>query len=278
MWRWMAAMTVLLVCAWPARAEQDPVHAAADEMFAALGERRLLLVDELHGTQEAPRLVAAVVERLSAAGAVTLGMEIMAEDAETAAIARYLDSAGSAADRAALAATPFWGIASERNDGRRTEDLIDLVDAVRRLRAQGRDVTVVPFDAVLATWRRGGSEAREEEMALRLRAAADAMPQGRVVALTGNLHAMHRKRDPAQSGLPEPIGARLRDLEPFSVNVSASDGEAWNCRAGSCGRYPARSRDAHGPMDADAPFHHQIVLPRFTAARPVGAAAPMQEH
>jgi erythromycin esterase-like protein len=240
----------------------------------AAGSHRLILIGELHGTQEAPAIVSRLVRQLSATEPVLLALEIHA--GEQASIRAYLDSDGRPASRDRLLSRAFWQVPPERNDGRRSWDLVAVIESVRRLRLQGRDVGVLALDAS----RPGTSDsaARDAAMARRLRAAYGGLPRGRVVALTGNVHAMRARPSFAPPEMQVPMGAHLRDLDPFSVNVSARSGQFRACTATACAARDAMpAAPATGP-DTGETFDFQVVLPRFrpglliTAARPGGPA------
>ncbi|WP_332077252.1 hypothetical protein [Luteimonas flava] len=106
---------------------------------------------------------------------------------------------------------------------RRSEDVLALIQRVGRLKISGRDVAILPFDPRdLRCYRRGTCEVA---MAQVLRRAHDGLPRGRLVVVTGNVHAMHLRPADAPAGLPaQPMTALLQDLAPYSVNVTAARG------------------------------------------------------
>jgi hypothetical protein len=106
-------------------------------------DRQIVLVGEVHGTAEIPRFALGLVCSFLAAGKpVILGLEHTGE--QQAELNRYLRSAGTADDRRALFEGVNW---SKYQDGRGSVAMFDLVEGMRRLRGQGRDVALFAIDA-----------------------------------------------------------------------------------------------------------------------------------
>lgn len=242
---------------------------AVDELVARMDGRRLVLVGEMHGTQEIPLLAGDAVERLSRAEPLLLALEIHAS--EHAVLADYLRGEGTPAQRALLRQRAYWQVPPERNDGRRSEDMLELVEQVRRLRALGRDVAILPFDVANGVPR--GSDWRDRAMADHLRRAWAALPRGRMLVLTGNVHAMRLRPGYAPAQMPVPMGAHLQDLRPLSIDIAAADGAFWACPAPGCGPVPVVAAPRAGALADTEPFHYRIVLPSFTPARQVERVA-----
>ena len=265
--RWMrsAVLAMTLLCsaaiAAPARDE------TATQIMRHAGDARLIVLGELHGTREMPQLIQELVQAYVAQGTpLHLGLELPAT--ENARLATYLSSNGDAAARQAVRTTSYWRTAGKPHDGRRNEDTLSLIEAVRVLRAQGHDVQVFGFDQVLPA-AQAGTGARDAAMAEALRAHHATLPSdGRLLVLTGNVHAMRTQPE----GLPwPPMTALLLALQPYAVRVDARSGEAWACaQHRQCG---ARSLVAYtGPSplqktDTDRSYDLQIWVPRFSVAR-----------
>ena len=115
--RTLAAL-VLAACshAPPVQHVAAPIPPACTRHVAGLDalikSGAILWFGEIHGSEESPRFVGDVACRAAAAGHVQVGLEIAGD--EQARIDRYLRSAGSPADRAALLDGPFW----HQHDGR----------------------------------------------------------------------------------------------------------------------------------------------------------------
>lgn len=268
-WKPWAACLLLLLAVMPVRAADD-FDDSVRLIRTEAGAHRLILLGEQHGTREIPDLVAALVRSYAAGEPVLLGLEVPRQ--EHAALRRYLGSDGGAQARATLRAGRFWQADDDRHDGRCSHDMLDLIEDVRLLRADGHDVAILPFD--IRPYGGNGSEARDRAMAQRVRVAYSALPRGRLLVLAGNVHAMLRKPDRAPAQMQTPMGQHLRNLDPYAVNIGATTGQLWACRAG-CGPVDARtSYPRSGPIRGgfyDGVFDLQVVLPAFTVARLIGA-------
>jgi hypothetical protein len=270
----LASAVIIASVAWAAVAGTRPAAdaAATQAIVEHVGDRRLVLLGETHGTREIPPLVEALVAQWSAERPVVLALEILRD--EHGALAAYMDSDGGAQAHSALRARPWWNRHDDQNDGRRSEDMLDLIESMRRLRAQGRDVALLAYDV---PYDPADHDARDRAMAQAVRRAHDALPQGRVVMLTGNVHAMLERPAWAPAMMAQPAGSGLRDLAPVSVRIDARSGAYWGCPAGAprCGPQPAgHAPSASGPSRGAYTFH--AVLPRFTPARLVAPGAALR--
>lgn len=250
----------------------ESVPAATDLLLEAIGDHRLTLVGEMHGTRETPALVGAAIEHLAAKGeTVVLALEIA--DREQPAIDAYLASAGTPADRAALLASPHW--AQPPHDGRDSVAMFDLIERMRVLRAGGNDIAVAPFDP-------DGLEDRDRGMADRLRALAAGRAHARILVLTGNMHATVAAPEWLANGgariePPMTAGRYLHDLDPKSVYVHAASGEFWMCTDDDC-KPQAVGSNATGVVPRldksppGQPWHALLILPAVTASPPAVTA------
>ena len=272
---WMAVLILCLAGATGAAlaGAGDNLAGTTERIRSGAGTQRLILLGETHGTRETPGLIAALVAVYAAEGPVLLGLEM--PRSEHVALSRYLASHGSDAARAAVRATPFWTVGDDQHDGRRSEDMLDLIETLRALRGSGRDVAVLPYD-VERSFVQTSRDARDLAMASRVRDAYAALPRGRLLVLGGNVHAMLRKPTPAPAQMQVPMGEQLLDLMPYSVRIDANAGHSWACMT-PCGPLPVTPNTlqdgAPSGMFAQS-YHLQVVLPRFTVARLLGAAPP----
>lgn len=268
MWRPVLAAVVLLClfAATGASAQRDSVETAAAGIREAAGGHRLILLGEKHGTREIPRLVGALVGAYALEGPVLLALEMPAS--EQAHLRRYLASDGSAAARTEMISSPFWTIQGDQHDGRRSHDMVDLVEQVRLLKSQGRDVGLMAYDVERGPAR--GPNQRDQAMATRVRAAYAALPRGRLLVLGGNAHAMLARPDYAPAEMPVPMGYWLRDLAPWSVDIVANSGAFWGCRNDCKAIEITGSPPRTGTLQNDS-YHHREALARFTIARLIGA-------
>lgn len=191
----------------------------------------IVIVGEIHGTNEVPEWVAEVASELLEGGlAVTLALEIEREEAER--IGEFVDSSGADADRAALLAGPFWS--SGYQDGRRSAAQMELLDRVRRFRAAGHRIEVALLDSAAVR----GTRERPEHMARSLLAT----PADRVVlAVVGNVHSRNRRGVPWNAEY-EPMAFLAAKSSPerriVSLNLSHEGGRVWSCASSepsSCG-------------------------------------------
>jgi len=269
--RWKQGMAgLLLAVAAMTGGKAAPVDDSIAEAMALVrmeaGDRRLLLLGEKHGTREIPDLVEALVAAYAGEGPVLLGLEI--PRTEHPPLSAYLNSDGGPDARAALLDTPFWRRTDDQHDGRRSYDMVDLIEAVRTMRGRGADVAILPYD--VAANHAGGNDARDRSMAQRVRAALQALPRGRLLVLGGNVHAMLARPGFAPPEMQVPMGAHLRDLGPFAVDITAHGGQFWACHTG-CGpldEYPMPTDSM--PLDGRI-YHLRIVLPRVSVGRLIGA-------
>lgn len=231
-------------------------------------DHRLILIGELHGTKQVPRLLAELISAYAAEGPVLLGLEI--PNSEQLAFSRFFASDGGAGAQSILVSDSFWKVTGTQHDGRRSHDMVDLIKHVRDLRVQGRSVDILPYDEEPALI--DNSKERDKAMASRIRNAFAAFPSGRFLVLTGNVHAMLERPSYAPAEMQTPMGAYLRDLDPFAIDVSARKGEFWAC-VKLCG--PVK---VHPPFDNnrrvdDGPYNLVVVLPRFSIAELFGSSA-----
>lgn len=209
-----------------------------------------VLAGEVHGTKELPAafadLVCAAVQ--TAKRPVLVGLEH--GPISQAAFDAYLASNGDDEARSALLAAPTWGVPG----GRGSQAMLDVVEAVRRMRVHGGDVAIVAFDHEIAT--PGTTEAREQAMAEQLVAARRARPGALVVALTGLGHADKQGFTSATPAMRSMAGF-LPTERALSLDFVRTGGEGWGCRRPegqaelTCGPGPLPRREAEEPRGVD---------------------------
>ncbi|MDR7192610.1 calcium-binding protein [Luteimonas terrae] len=259
----------LLLLAASTTAAADWRSDAVNTLVRESGAHRLVVLGEMHGTREIPLLAGDLVEHWSEAAPVLLALEIPTR--EHSALREAVAGGGTDALIDALRQRPWWALSPEQSDGRRSEDVLSLVQRIGALRNAGHDVAILPFDP--RSQRCFELDTCEAAMAHVIRRAYDALPRGRLVVVTGNVHAM-RQRPPSVPALfPQvPMTAYLRDLAPVSIDISAARGAFWACMDdGPCRATAADTlpREA-GRQPDDAPFDYRLVLPAFTPIRQVG--------
>ena len=259
----------------PAR---QPICRPVSGLSASLKRGNILLLGELHGTQEAPAFVADVVcmaakKRIP----VTLGLEIPSD--EQASIDRFLDSGGMAAAEARLTEGAFWR-PQKLQDGRSSIAMVRLIERVRALRASGYQVRIVAYDMKSGT----PVAERDRVMAQSLTAAAGREPANLLVVLSGNVHN-RLTRGVAWNKEYEPMGHLLtksgNNSRVISLNMSHEGGEAWSCRSPSpdsdeviCAPYSYRPQAGATAWSVKltaapgAPFNGDYGVGRITASPP----------
>ncbi|HET6436322.1 MAG TPA: hypothetical protein VFG18_11580 [Xanthomonadaceae bacterium] len=266
-WRWLAMVAVLGIACMEAAAAP-----AADDPALALLQRavdadRVVLLGELHGTQEAPRLAGEYVASSARTGPVILALEI--DRRQQPLLSRYLASDGGASARVALLAGKHWR--DPMHDGRDSAAMLRLVERMRALRAAGAPVALLAFDPGA-----GDMDARNRGMARILRRAAALAPEARLVVLTGNVHAMTQPQEMFLDGrriVLETAGHALADLAPVSVDIGGAAGEAWACHS-TCAKQPVTRfpRALAAPtLERNAPgagWDYTLTLPRLSASPP----------
>lgn len=263
--RWIAVLLLALASSLSHAAPPEVYQETAAQIRTHAGDHRLLVLGELHGTRETPLLVQALLQGYDRDTPLQLALEL--PTSENAALAAYMASNGDAAAKHALRHSPYWNVNDHLHDGRRSQDMLDLIEAARTLRAQGRELTVVGFDG--NTTGDGGDGARDADMAKTLRAGFRALTaNGRMIVLTGNVHGSREQSRVA--GYP-PATALLRDLPLYNVRIEARGGEFWACMGyRKCGTLSLITYDGVSPRtytSEDRDYDLMVFLPRFTVAR-----------
>jgi len=220
----------------------------------------LVVLGEVHGTEQVPAFVARYVCAAAAGGRpVKLALEMPAE--EQARLAAFMGGAGSADEQAALLAGPFWRRAVQ--DGRSSLAMLRMLEAVRKMRAAGAPVDVLAYDS--------SGAGREAGMAQQLRAAIARHSGSAFVVLTGGLHATRTRGNRFNPNF-ESMTYLLADLKPLSLTVVTDGGSAWVCTGPSAAACGAKNwtvnqgaRPAAGSVALDAP------TPQFDGSFHVGA-------
>jgi hypothetical protein len=153
-------------------------NVAGAEALLSNPEKRYIIVGERHGTAETPALFADLACLASAKGPLIVGLEMEAD--QQPALDAFLASDGSAAARQAWRRAKHWKL----RDGRGSIAMWMMIERLRGLKAEGRDLTALAFMHQAST-----VEARERAMADAWRAASDARKDARLLILIGSVHA-----------------------------------------------------------------------------------------
>lgn len=243
--RWTAALMLVLGMAFRAQADDT-----AAQIRPHAADHRMLVLGEYHGTRQTPLLVRQLVDDYSRDGTpVLLALEL--PRAENPSLRDYLDSDGGRAAHQRLRERAFWTVRDDQHDGRRSRDMLAMIQDLRALKAQGRVIDVVGYDVDNSD---GGNQARDDRMAAELRRLYGRLPAGaRMLVLTGNVHAMLQRPAGAPPEMQtQPMASLLRDLDIYSVRLGALRGQAWAC-ADTCVARLLPEQGATGPrVDAHA--------------------------
>lgn len=182
----------------------------------------LLLADPL-GTRELPTAALRMLCEATAQGLpVTLALSLPAS--EQPLLETYLASAGQLQDiQTLLNESPFWRRTYQ--DGRSSGAMLWLVEQARRLRASGKDLALVAFDAEKAQ-----GNAREAEMARHLLDYQQGRAQAWTLVLAGGTHV--RTAGVNWDSDYAPMGARLAQSLPSvrALDVGFTRGTQFSCR------------------------------------------------
>lgn len=201
---------------------EQPRAVALRALACEAQSHRLVLLGELHGTAESPALLADLLRAQPATRPIRLGLEwpVALQDKVDA----YFRSAGTAADRAAFAASYDW----TWYDGRMSRAWLGLLDTLRALRRSGRDVrvfTMEPSYGSPAEMAAAGGflKVKEGGMARAIAAQLRQAPPGALVAaLVGNYHVRIGTADHASS-----LAYRLAGDHPMLLLPQSRHGTFW---------------------------------------------------
>lgn len=195
--------------------------AGAEEV---LRKGQVLLLGEIHGTNESPEFVQAIVCLALETGlGVTVALELPQSEEPT--VVRFVKGGKPRVSREEIARLPFW--AKDYQDGRASIAMLDLLEELRKRKVAGENVEVILLDKPQDFAR------RDQEMADRLLSAVEASPENFFVTLTGNLH---NRTAPESGRMGARVVEKLGRARVVSLNVSHTGGSAWICEAtAGCG-------------------------------------------
>ena len=212
----------------------------------------VLLLGEMHGTQEVPRFVAQAACQTAVGGtAVTVGLELPLESQTR--IDTFLNSEGAEDDWLKLMEAPFWR--SPYPDGRSSEAVANMLEQLRQLRSRGLDVDVFAFDHPKAQ-----GQQREEAMAATVRHQVESGLKRFHVILSGNIHTRTKKGLPWDKSF-RPMGLLLKEAlgSVVALDMAYNSGSAWICAVDGKGvkeQLDCGVREAKGRDNGDRFFLH----------------------
>lgn len=232
-----------------------------------------LVIGEMHGSSEIPRIFADAVCLTAATRPVTVAVE--QNEAGQDAIDAFMASDGSESARAAFGKALLWHTPP---DGRSSIAYFQLFETLRAMKAAHRIDRVIGFQPA-ASPALSTSAAREEAMAQRL--MAQARPGTTMVALVGNVHAM-------QAAPTRPYRTMASYLPPertITLDTQGNGGSIWACMGSpvTCDTQPMASGVTSNPPQRHVellsqpgqPYAGVLYLGQATSASPPYAnAAP----
>jgi hypothetical protein len=270
----MKALILLMAVACGAPTNGQPAAAPTQPTIdipdTALPPRGTLLIGDLHGTREIPTFVGQLVTAAAARAHVVLLLEIPSD--ENPSLQAFMASDGSPAMRARLVGTPWWQ--SLYQDGRRSVAMADLIETARALRAAGRKIDLIAFDAV------EHAVDREEVMARNVIAARRAHADSTLIVYAGNLHTSRRELPFKQGFAWMAMRVANAGIAFVSLNARWPEGTAWTCRDGVAERCGVSflagtdvGRGIHVEPVNDGQYDGWFGLASVTASPPAGIAS-----
>jgi hypothetical protein len=223
--------------------------------------KRYFIVGERHGTAETPELFGDLACLASASGPLIVGLEM--EAAHQSALDAYLASDGSSGPQAAWRNAKHWKL----KDGRGSVAMWVMIDRLRLLRQQGRDLRAIAFMHQADT-----VEGRERAMADAWKAALDERPDAKLLILIGSVHAETEAIGhsvPAASFVPKKLRFTLSYV-PWEVVRCAPHG----CPAVASAGAPRILRRAPSEWSWPRYDAYYTVGRPFRQSPPLEAAAP----
>lgn len=197
----------------------------------AMSGVKMLLLGELHGTNEVPEFALTLACQLAAEGSkVVLALEMPASTQP--AIDLLMESGGTKSEE--LLTTPFWS--KTMPFGVSSSAMFGLLRQVATQPAVYRDISVLAFDPPLQTVSTDSpqspariTQVREDGMAQNLMKSVARNPEAIHVIVVGNLHAT-RQIGSRNNPLHRPLAAILAEKLPMlNFTVAHAGGKAWVC-------------------------------------------------
>jgi len=191
-------------------------------LLDALYNKRLVLIGEAHGTNEAPAFTLDLVKSLAREGPVTVGLEFPRD------LEPQVNKFVQTGDRAILWALPFFR-ERDQHSGRASQAVIQMLRELKNIRG----VKIFCYD--LPTTAKAGVK-RDTEMARAIYLHMKEHKKPFYVVLSGNIHSRLSKGFPGNSEYPT-MGSELLSLSRGKIGlgtvtnimVRSYEGTAWQC-------------------------------------------------
>lgn len=235
---------------------------------------RVIVIGEIHGTAEAPAAVAEMACAAAGDGPVVLALEL--EDSLQPTFDAYLAASDAVSARRALEGSTLLN--RRYQDGRSSRAMLEMVERLRRLRAQGADVEIHAFQPQSLTRGRDLDQSWYElNMGYLLGQARHRRPEARIIALMGNIHA-RKTAHPALPNVGVPATGHLPAGETLSLTIAQQGGSSWTCDDEGCGvsssleKYDREARGVILTPSADGAYDGVLAVGPWTASPPMDEA------
>lgn len=182
-----AALSALAVPLGQAATPSCPYLPGA-EVVLADQSKRYVIVGERHGTNQIPALFSDLVCAAASKGPVVVGLEMEADQQKS--LDEYMVSNGDQTARDTLFAHRHW----RSPDGRASEAMFQLLDNLRRLLHEGKQIFVRALMPIAAT-----PEVRELAMGMAWKQSLQGNENAKLLMLVGSVHA---EREPLGRFIP----------------------------------------------------------------------------
>tara|TARA_R110002167_G_scaffold363870_1_gene584860 strand:+ start:1821 stop:2633 length:813 start_codon:yes stop_codon:yes gene_type:complete len=221
--------TALIAASSPACSSLDGTAALLDQ------PQRVIVVGEVHGTVEAPAAFLGVVCEAAERGPVTVGLEM--SEADRPLFDQFMASPDEATARRVLRYGDFGR--ADRDDGRHSQAMMDMMLGFWRLRLAGHDIALHPFQPLMSRIHARDQAWGELEMAYGMSRALVVRPDARLLILVGDLHARKTPFAPwPEVGLP--AAGHLHGTDTLTLHMAQQGGERWGCDQDGCGQETMR--------------------------------------
>jgi len=167
-------------------AASSPTCSSLDGTAVLLDQpQRIIVVGEFHGTLEAPTAFLGVVCEAAQRGPVTVGLEM--SETERPRFDQFMASPNEARAKRVLRYGDFGR--PDRDDGCHSQAMMDMMLGFWRLRAEGHDIALHPFQPRMSRIHGRDQAWHEFEMAYGMSRALVVRPDARLLILVGDLHA-----------------------------------------------------------------------------------------
>lgn len=214
-----------------------------DKLDVSAIKAPIVIVGEIHGTQEVPAFVSGLAcSYLRAGRPVVLGIEQLTTIQP--ALDRYMASDGSAEERKLLAASAIGSL----RDGRGSMAMLEMIESARQLAKAGAPLNVHAFDpdADFEVWRVDPARAelqRDSGMAANILAKQNANPGAVSVNLMGNSHSSRKLGGAYVAANFEPAAYQVaKQAATFEVKIAQQGGQSWYC-SGKRGKPVCEAQD-----------------------------------